>query len=289
MTSSQKILLSLILTSFLVTGCATSYSKEELRTVDNALRTGDGGHLTGKLGYLYRKESRKLRVEQAARNRDPSNLDRLELVMYNREVSRQVRAADRQEYDRLRTAEKQRKAEFRAAEKKRQEDKRLAKEEVRLAKEQKLADEAAKEEQRLAAIAAREEEKRLVQLDIENRKKARAQARQQKIAEAERVKFKAAQPLHPEWGEDMRDLTAFLKQNDFEPAHRLVDVYARTMQFLVHISPDADQFSEFYAGLTDSEKLDHRRLFQDGTGQDLLAQFWSSHERVDRIPALGSN
>ena len=67
MTSSQKILLSLILTSFLVTGCATSYSKEELRTVDNALRTGDGGHLTGKLGYLYRKESRKLRVEQAAR------------------------------------------------------------------------------------------------------------------------------------------------------------------------------------------------------------------------------
>ena len=278
MISSQKILVSLLFASLLLTGCAASYSKHELRTVDDALRSGDGSHLTGKLGYLYRKEARKIRVEHAARNLDPSGLDRIELVMYNREVRRQARVADKLEYQRLRAAEDERK-----------EEKRLAKEKVRLEKERVLAAETAKEEARLAAIAAEEEEKRQALLKIENRKKAKEQARQDKLAEAERIKQKAAQPLHPEWGEDMQDLTAFMKKNDFEPAHRLVDVYARTMQFLVHLSPDADQFSDFYASLTDSEKLDHRRLFQDGTGQDLLAQFWSSHERADRIPALGSN
>jgi len=273
MISSQKILVSLLFASLLLTGCAASYSKHDLRTVDDALRSGDGSHLKGKLGYLYRKEARKIRVEHAARNLDPSGLDRIELVMYNREVRRQARTADKLEYQRLRAEEDERK-----------EEKRLAKEKVRLEKERVLAAEAAEEEQRLAAIAAEEEEKRQALLKIEDQR-----ARQDKLAEAERIKQKAAQPLHPEWGEDMQDLTAFMKKNDFEPAHRLVDVYARTMQFLVHLSPDADQFSDFYASLTDSEKLDHRRLFQDGTGQDLLAQFWSSHERADRIPALGSN
>jgi len=278
MISSQKILVCLLFASLLLTGCAASYSKQDLRTVDDALRSGNGSHLTGKLGYLYRKEARKVRVEQAARNLDPSNLDRIELVMYKREVRRQARTADKLEYQRLRAEENERK-----------EQKRLAEEKVRQEKERALAAEAAKEEQRLAAVAAKEEEKRQALLKIENRNKAKELARQEKLAEAERIKQKAAQPLHPEWGEDMQDLTAFMKKNDFEPAHRLVDVYARTMQFLVHLSPDADQFSDFYASLTDSEKLDHRRLFQDGTGQDLLAQFWSSHERADRIPALGSN
>jgi len=141
MISSQKILVCLLFASLLLTGCAASYSKQDLRTVDDALRSGNGSHLTGKLGYLYRKEARKVRVEQAARNLDPSNLDRIELVMYKREVRRQARTADKLEYQRLRAEENERK-----------EQKRLAEEKVRQEKERALAAEAAKEEQRLAAV-----------------------------------------------------------------------------------------------------------------------------------------
>ncbi len=271
MHTSQKILCFLCLTAVLTAGCSVSYTKQDLATVDKALRTGNADHLRGKQLYLYQQKERKSRVEKAAISRDPSNLDRLELVMYKREVRRLERVAEKEELTRLRQAEQQRQEAKQVAEQRRQEASRIA------------------EEERLAAIAAQEERQRLADEAKEQRRIAKEQERQRKIADAERIKRKMAEPLHADWKSDMQDLTVFLKEKDFEPAHRLVDVYARTMQFLVHLEPDADQFSDFYATLTDSEQIDHRRLFQDGTGRELLTEFWSSHERSDRVPSLGNN
>lgn len=271
MHTSQKLLCCLCFTAVVLGGCSVSYTKQELATVDTALRTGEASHLRGKVRYLYQRKERKLRVEEAARKGDPSNLGRLELVMYNREVKRLARVTEKQELQRLRQAEQQRQEEQRLAEEQKQEAIRLA------------------EEQRLAKIAAEEEEKRLATEASERRKLAKEQERQRKLAEAARVKRKMAEPLHADWKTDMEQLTTFMKEKDFEPAHRLVDVYARTMQFLVHLNPDADQFSDFYSTLTESEKIDHRRLFQGGTGQELLTEFWSSHERADRVPSVSSN
>ncbi len=281
MLTSQKILCCLCLTVVLTAGCSTTYTKQELATVDKALETGNAEHLRGKLSYLYRKKQRKLRVDQAALKRDPSDLDRLELVMYKREIRRLERVAEKEELTRLRQADQKRKEEQRLAEEKRIEAERLA-------EEKRIEAERLAEEQRLAEIAAEEEKQRLAEEAREQRRIEREQEKQRKIAAAEQKKRKMAEPLHADWKTDMQDLTVFLKEKDFEPAHRLVDVYARTMQFLVHIKPDAEEFSDFYATLTDSEQIDHRRLFQDGTGQELLTEFWSSHERAGRVPSLGN-
>jgi len=255
----------MMLMSVMLSSCAVKYSKPEIQIVDDAIRAGNPGDLRGKLLYLYQQKDRKIRVEQAAINKDPSGLSRVEMALYNRQIKRKeildARAA-RVEEKRLATEQR--------AEKK------------RLAIAQKEQQKREKEEQ-LAAIAKAEEAKRQAEAkrlaSIEEAEKAR----QRKIDEKIAFKEKIAQPLHPEWNEDMEMLTDYFKSNGYEPAQRMVSVYARTMQFLIHASPDTDQFNDFFSEFSDAEKLDHRRMFANEEGKELLAEFWSEHERSDEL------
>jgi len=249
----------------MLSGCAVKYSKPEIQIVDDAIQAGNPGDLRGKLLYLYQQKDRKIRVEQAAINKDPSGLSRVEMALYNRQIKRKeildARAI---------RAEQRRLAQEQKAEQKRQ---AIAK------KEQ---EQRAKEEE-LAAIAKAEESKRQAEAQrLANIEKAEKE-RQRKIDEKIAFKEKIAQPLHPEWNEDMEMLTDYFKSNGYEPAQRLVSVYARTMQFLIHASPDTDQFNDFYSEFSDAEKLDHRRMFANEEGKELLAEFWSEHERSGEL------
>jgi len=242
-------LLTVLSVVFMLGACAANYSKRDLADVDRALLTGDESELSGKTKFLYQRKLRERKVEQAAINRDPSGLDHIEKRMYKKEL-RRVK-------EREKIAEKERVEAVAAA--------------------------------RLAAIEAEAERTRLAELEAERLRLEKERKRQERIAAAKAYKKKIAQPIHPEWNQDMANLTEYFKTNGFEPAHRLVGVYARTMQFLVHESPSAQQFSSFLSKYSDIEQLDHRRLFVDETGVDLVAKFWESHGRADLVPQASNN
>lgn len=240
---------TLFVTTGLLSACATSYSQGDRDVVDRAISTGDESELRGKTRYLYLRKLRQLKVEDAARRRDPSELDYIEIAMYEKELAR---------VKKLEIVE--------------------AREKVEL-----------EEQQRLAAIEAEEERKAKALAVAMERINARDRARKEKLEQAEEFERKIAEPLHPEWTRDMDMLATYFKSKGFEPAPRLVDVYARTMQFLVHATPSSDQFNNFYEKFSDVEKQDHSRMFHDDTGVELLAKFWSDHERADRVPPISAN
>lgn len=249
----------------MLSSCAVRYSKPEIQIVDEAIAAGNPGDLRGKLLYLYQRKDRKIRVEQAAINKDPSELSRVEMALYNREIKRKE----------ILDARKLRVEQRLLAKEQKEEQKRLE-----LAKKEQIKRE---KEAELAAIAKAEEDKRQAEARRLASIEAAEKERQRKINEKIAFKEKIAQPLHPEWNEDMAMLTDYFKSNGYEPAQRLVSVYARTMQFLVHASPDTDQFNDFFSEFSDTEKLDHRRMFSNEEGQELLAEFWSEHERSGEL------
>jgi len=265
MFKNSKFLLVALFMGILLPGCAVHYSKPEIQIVDDAIRAGNPGDLRGKLLYLYQQKDRKLRVEQAAINKDPSGLSRVEMALYNRQIKRKE----------IHDARKLLAEQKLQAKAQKDEQNRLA-----LAKEEQKKRE---KEEELAAIAKAEEAKRQAEAQrlasIEEVEKARQRKRDEKVA----FKQKISEPLHQEWDADMAMLADHFKSNGYEPAQRLASVYARTMQFLVHASPDTDQFNDFFSEFSDTEKLDHRRMFHNEEGQELLAEFWSEHERAGEL------
>jgi len=265
-----RLSLSLVL-ACLLTACAAPYSAAERETVDNAIRSGDTSLLRGKTRYLYQTTVRQMKVEDAALRADPSGLDHIEIAMYRQEVEKLKWKQKREAVKAEQEKEKQRLAAIRAQ---KQEEKRLA---------QELEEKEKREAEEARLLAEKQEQDRLKKIaDAEA-------ARAKKIAEAEAFENKIAQPVHAEWQDDMEMLATHFKSNDFEPADRLVDVYSKTMQFLVHASPDNDQFNTFFAKFSDTEKKDHSRMFQDAEGIELLAKFWEEHDRSDLVPAVSSN
>jgi len=245
MFKNSKFLLVALFMGTLLPGCAVHYSKPEIQIVDDAIRAGNPGDLRGKLLYLYQQKDRKLRVEQAVKRKEIHDARKL--------LAEQKLQAKAQKDEQNRLA--------------------LAKEEQK--KREK--------EEELAAIAKAEEAKRQAEAQrlasIEEVEKARQRKRDEKVA----FKQKISEPLHQEWDADMAMLADHFKSNGYEPAQRLASVYARTMQFLVHASPDTDQFNDFFSEFSDTEKLDHRRMFHNEEGQELLAEFWSEHERAGEL------
>ena len=243
-----------------ISACVAPYTDNEIALVERALLTGNTSELRGRTDYLYQRRLRQLRVEQAARNLDPSGLDYLEIGLYREELAKIDRKALEAEIERERLAAQ------------------LEIERQRAAEEQRLADIAAKAEAELQA--AREAAR------IEREREAE---RQRKIAAEEAYKKKIAAPIHPEWNEDIDRLAQHFKSNDFKPADRLANVYARTMQLVLNGSADTDKMSNFFAELSDPEQADYNRLFADQTGVQLVADFWSSHERAGLVQPPATN
>ena len=253
-------LLVLALSMLAISACVAPYTEQEIKIVDDAILTGNTSQLRGRTEYLFQREIRKLRVQQAARNLDPTGLDYLEMGLFREELARLDRAKveARLEQERL--------AELRELERQ------------RAAEEQRLAEIAAKAEAELAAVR---EARRIAD--------EKEKARQQKIAAEQDYQRKIKEPIHEEWNEDIDLLAEHFDSNDFKPADRLASVYARTMQTLLNGSSDTDRFSEFFAKLSDAEQADYNRLFVDQVGVDLVSDFWAKHERAGLVPPLDTN
>lgn len=230
--------LCLALASLLV-GCTTTpLNPEQNQQLDQAVANRDPAQLTGRMRYLYEQRVRTAEVDEALSTGESENLRGRQKSRYEEEV------------DYARIEEEKAQAEAAAL----AESERLAAEER--ARQVKL-------DKELAALKAAEK---------------RELAKQRKIAEAKALQQKIKEPVHDDWLDDMRALTSHFKTNGFEPATRLVDVYARTMQYLLHVNPTEEQFSSFYSKFSDTEKLDHRRMFHNKTGTELIAQFWDERD-----------
>ncbi len=259
--ATSAVAMSVLAAMLLMLGaCVAPYTTQELEIVDDAFASGDTSQLRGRTKYLYQRKARQLRIEHAARNLDPSDLDFHDMRLYEKEVAKYDRARLEAELERKRLAE-------------RQEKERLI----------------ALEEQRVAAAAATREAKRKAAARSARLAREKEEQRLAKIAEEERFRAKIQEPLHAEWGKDIDRLKQHFRSNDFEPADRLASVYARTVQLLVNGSPTEEQISEFYSALSEPEQADYTRLFNDETGVELVAGFWAEHERNDAIPPLDSN
>ena len=243
---SQKLTAAIFaMLSLTVVGCAVTTTPEQDQKLEQAVESRDPTALQGTLRVLYDRRISEIEVSEAVAKRDPSSLKGRQHLSYARQVD--VKLQEEASLQAAREAEEQKRLEALAAE----------------AEKQRL------EEERLAQL-----EREAAELAALQRAEAAENARLRKIADARAFQRKIKQPIHDNWISDMKDLTQHFRENGFEPATRLVDVYARTMQFLVHAKPNEQQFSAFYAKFSETEKLDHRRMFANKTGTELIAGFW---------------
>ena len=237
-------LLLLVGLSVMISACSTTTPDPAARAarIEQALQSRDPTGLRGRDRYDYNQKLAELELQEAIARRDPSALKGRQKLAYQREIE----AAQQQQ-------------------KQQQRRQREAKEANRKSAQAKQAREAKRRQQQAENEQAR-------QLEAEQRAKEQALLEQMKRQE------EMQRPVHSEWESDMAALQEYFVVNEFEPASRLVDVYAKTMQFLMNTQPSEEQFSEFYAAFSETEKLDHRRMFHNPRGTDLLASFWTRQQ-----------